>query len=965
MRPCTRSPLARAKQPLAVAIAILLALPVAASAAFGQAATPALGDTAGSRAVVASGASSVPLLRANHVTSRIRVDGRLDDEAWSSAPVATDFRQSWPDDGKPATQRTEARIVYDDVALYVGVRLFDTRPDSIAAQLARRDASNIYSDWVHVVVDSYFDRRTGFRFSTNPKGVMKDVRHFDDNNEDLLWDAVWEVQTTVDSLGWIAEFRIPFSQLRFSGTRQGASRTWGLNIGRDLARREERSNWSYTPQNANAFVSRFGNLDGLDRIPSPGRLELLPYASNSFARRPGESANPFYRKNDNTPSVGLDFKYGVTSGLTLTGTVNPDFGQVELDPAFVNLSAFEQFLPERRPFFIEGGEIFRFGRFPSNNNFGSGTDQFFYSRRVGRAPQRNAGQPDVLGRRPLFFDSPTQTSILGAVKLSGKTRGGWSIGVLDAVTGAEEAQLLQRVPDPGSPGDSINRRRTTPVEPASNYFLGRTRKDFNRGNTVVGALLSNVRRDLGVRDEPFDTATSGRMDGPEVFRNSLRQDATMVGVDFEHSWKQREWSMGGFLAASNVRGSKASITATQLAPYRLLQRPDDDREVDPNRESLTGHVSALSVARRGGQHWDFSLALQEYSPTLEVNDFGIGTTTDRRGVGTFVGYRENKPGRRYRSYGAYAFTNHVYNFDGVSMFQGLGVGTYGNLRNFMTYEVGGRANPAAYNDRLLRGGPLARNPVQYSTNGSLRSDGRKPIVVVGYFNMRRDQSGEWGRDIGLNFEARPTTSVRLVVEPGLSRGHSTRQYVMARSDALATNTYGARYIFADVDATTVQMLTRVNWTFSPRMSLELVAQPFLSSGDYDNYKEFRTPRELEFTRYGRDGGSTLVAQTRTETLPGGETRTVPTGNFTVDPDGPTGAAGEFTVSNRDFTVRSLRGSAVMRWEYRPGSTLFFVWQQQRAGSSTDGTVRGRDFSELLNDRVENVFVVKATYWLAR
>src|SRR3954469_10900933 len=343
-------------------------------------------------------------MRAARATAGITIDGKLNEAAWAAAPVSSDFTQSYPKVGAKPTDPTEVRVLYDDDALYVGVRMFDSHPDSIAAQLARRDASGIYSDWLHVMVDSYRDRRTSFRFSVNPRGVQKDVLEFDDRNgEDVNWDAVWQVATSIDSAGWTAEYRIPFSQLRFGGAQNGAERVWGFQIMRDIARRNERDSWSPWKTTDPGFVSFEGDLAGILDVPTPQRLEVLPYVSTKLTRAPGNSANPFYKANDASPSAGADLKYGLPGGLTLTATVNPDFGQVEVDPAVVNLSAYETFFPEKRPFFVEGSDVFSFGQVRRNNDYGSQT--FFYTRRVGRQPSRFPSGPGVA-----FADVPDQTN---------------------------------------------------------------------------------------------------------------------------------------------------------------------------------------------------------------------------------------------------------------------------------------------------------------------------------------------------------------------------------------------------------------------------------------------------------------------------------------------------------------------------------------------------------------------------
>src|SRR6266550_6320306 len=404
----------------------------------------------------------------------ILLDGNLNEDAWQKAPAITGFTQSYPVPGARPTNPTEVKVLYDDAALYVGVRMFDAHPDSIAAQLARRDASGIYSDWIQVFVDSYRDRRTGFGFAVNPQGVKKDVYLSNDVDEDTNWDAVWDVATRVDSLGWEAEFRIPLSQLRF-GSAAGQERTWGFQVIRDIARNNERDSWSpWTPQSP-GFVSRFGDLRGLNDLPSPRRLDVVPYISTKFTRAPGDSANPFFHSTETSPSAGADLKYGLPSGLTLTATVNPDFGQVEVDPSVINLSAFETFFPEKRPFFLEGSDALSFGNVVLYNDYGS--QRFFYSRRIGREPQRS-----VSGK---FVDQPDATTIAGAAKITGKV-GPWSLGFLDAVTPEEDARVVT----------FTNSRVVTPVEPLTNYLASRIKRDFRGGQTVVGTILTSTIRNL-------------------------------------------------------------------------------------------------------------------------------------------------------------------------------------------------------------------------------------------------------------------------------------------------------------------------------------------------------------------------------------------------------------------------------------------------------------------------------------
>jgi hypothetical protein len=725
-------------------------------------------------------------------------------------------------------------------------------------------------------------------------------------------------------------------------------------VSRDIARYQERDNWAPIPQNANGYVSRFGDLAGLDRLASPSRLEVVPYASNRLSRVPGDAANPFYRRTDVRPSVGGDFRYGVTSGLTLTGTVNPDFGQVELDPAFVNLGAFEVFLPERRPFFIEGGEIFNFGRLAANNTAGGG--QLFYSRRIGRAPQRSAYSADQFGRNPVYADAPTQTSIVGAAKLSGKTANGWSVGILDAVTSAEEARLLQRISLPGAaPGAApVEVRRSTPVEPRSNYLVARTRKDFRGGRTVLGGVLTNVVRDLSARDRPYDAGAGRMVEGGEIFRPILARTASVGGIDFEHNWHQRDYVLTGFVTGTRVSGSRQTITALQRANYRLYQRPDGGPGVDTAATTLGGYATAVASPSRAASTGPAR------SPTRSTRAASSSTTwasapppTSARCRGSASTARTSRPG----AWRASATTARTCSATTSTR----STGSRPSRATGSARTPGGQEPLELRDDAaLLAGGvrhpPAARRadgapPGRVAVNPFVGTDGRKPIVATIYGAWRENDAGGFEHTLGTSVSARPRANLRISLDPSVTDYRTPTQYVQRVADPVATTTYGARYVFADVDQTTASMTARVNWTFTPRLTLETVMQPFVSAVRFRDYKEFTTPRTLDFAVYGRDGSSTLT--------PDGQ------GNFDVDPDGA-GPGAAFRIANRSFTDHSLRGSAVLRWEYRPGSALFVVWQQQRSGSASDGRFdAGRNLGALFRDPAQNVFVVKATYWLSR
>ncbi|MDB4905288.1 MAG: hypothetical protein JWO05_72 [Gemmatimonadetes bacterium] len=872
-----------------------------------------------------SGPSATPVRVAHAArrTSEIHLDGRLDEPAWSKAEVTGDFTQSYPAQGKPAPDRTEVRVLYDDAAIYVGIRMFDPHPDSIAAELGRRDATaanGIYTDWVHLIIDSYHDRRTSFRFSANPVGVKKDVYTSNDGPEDINWDAIWEVGTAIDSQGWVAEYRIPLSQLRYGKSAAGQERVWGFQVQRDIARRNERDTWSpWTPQ-MGGFVSRFGDLAGLVDVAVPQRIEVTPYVSERATREPGEKANPFFHETASQANAGVDLKYGVPGGLTLSATVNPDFGQVEVDPAVVNLSAYESFFPEKRPFFLEGSDIFNFGQVVRQNDYGS--QNFFYSRRVGRQPQRFVGGPTVA-----YVDAPEQARIAGAVKLSGKT-GPWTVGLLDAVTRVQEASV-QSV---------TGQRYDTPVEPLTNYLAGRVRRDFNSGATTIGAILQGTHRDAG------DT----------VFVNLLRHRALFGGVDFEHDMQQRKYILSGFLGASRVDGSIPTITATERSSARYYQRPDaKSSRFNPALTSLQGHIGEVAFQLNGTNF--ASIAVKESSPGLELNDMGFQSRTDYRSLSLLGGRQSFEQSKHLRNWSAYAYTNQAWNFDDDLIFNAVAFGSNFTFNNLWNAGVGGGFNASTFSDRLLRGGPLAKTPSSVNANVYAGTDSRKRLFYNAGANWQRDDYGSTSVGGNVSVDARPSSNVHISFGPNMSVDDGAVQYVQAVTDANATNTYGRRYVFADLQQTTLGLDTRIDVTLSPTLSLQMYAQPFVAAGRYTGYMEFQQPGTYRFAKYGSQQG-TIAPLTDTKGAVVG---------YSVDPDGA-GSSPSFGIQNPNFNVRSLRGNAVVRWEYRPGSALFFVWQQQRSGFDPSGEFdAGSNVGDIFHTIPTNVFLVKATYWMGR
>ncbi|MGM0589072.1 MAG: DUF5916 domain-containing protein [Bacteroidota bacterium] len=845
-------------------------------------------------------------------SSKILIDGKLSEPIWSEAEVATNFLQRMPHTGHPASERTEAYLLYGDDALYVGAHLYDTAPDSIASDLFRKDGGN-YSDWFTVLIDSYFDRRTAFAFGVNPAGVRRDFLMYNDTDEDMSWEAVWEADAQLVDDGWVVELRIPLSQLRYKADQEESQ--WGVNLQRVVARNDEMSFWAHTPPQAGGLVSEFGILDKLKNLQQPKRLEVIPYVSGKLDHFDGTNADPYYQAWDPTAKIGADIKYGISSDFTLTATLNPDFGQVEVDPAVVNLSAYETYYAEKRPFFLEGVDIFNFGGSRTFNT--SYRPNIFYSRRIGRSPQGSIQADDVE-----YTDRPQFTTIAGAAKVSGKTSDGWSIGMLNAVTLQEKASFTT---EPGTSGKQI-------IEPATNYFVGRIRKDINSGETVVGGYVSAVNRNL-------NTA---------YLQDLLHEQAYTAGVDFERSWKDRSWIFSSVLVGSAVKGSPEVIQETQESSRRYYQRPDADYlAVETNATTLSGLFNETSL-RYQNEHWLGSVTYSTTSPGFEVNDMGFQGHSDRHTASTFGLYRQNTPQGIFQQYEIFGFTNQAWNYGGDIIQNSYSMGGYWQLKNFWNGNVFIRRTGKQKLDRLTRGGPLAARSPDVDVEFRVGSDPRKNVTVnTGYYH-RQDASGEYDHNIWLDFVIKPNPSMKLTLSPSYNSQLDTDQYVDAIEDPLATHTYGTRYIFADIQQRTLSTSIRMDWTFTPNMSLQLYARPFITAGDFRHYKEFSTPGEYNFDVYGEDQGTIQNISD----------------SYLIDPDGDRPAS-NFEIDEQDFNFRSLRGNAVLRWEYKPGSVLFLVWQQTRNEfSEMHNLVPNRDYAEMLRAPVNNTFLVKFTYWFS-
>jgi hypothetical protein len=854
-----------------------------------------------------------------------KIDGALDDPVWATAPVITEFLQNFPDDGKPSSERTEVRLLYDDQAIYVGARFFDTHPREVRVQLGRRD-SETQSDWFNIGFDSFHDHQTAYQFQVNAAGVKGDwISTGDQDNGDTSWDAVWEAAARRDSLGWTAEMRIPFSQLRYG---RAPEQVWGIHLRRYIQRKVEGSEFGWAGRTDQGFTSYFGHLLGLANLPQPHRVELLPFAVGRERRIPPVSgSDPFNDGSRELLSAGLDAKYGVTSNLTLDLTAHPDFGQVELDPALVNLTAFESYFPERRPFFTSGASAFEFrgGTIDKGDGAGPSGPGFFYSRRIGKPPSL-----DPEPRTGASVDVPERTTIHAAAKLTGRTAGGWTIGMLDAVTAREFARVAV--------GDQRFRDQ---VEPLTNFLVARIRRDGSQGRNSLGMIVTSVTRDL---NEP-------RLLG-------LRSSALAGGADFLHRFGHNKYSLSGSAGWSLIRGDTLAIQAAQRSSARYYQRPDQGYAVyRGDRAELAGWMATARAAKEAG-NFIYSATASAISPGFEVNDAGFQTDADRIGMALGATRRWTRPGRVFRSASIGSNGYADFNFGGLRTNTNVGLNLAGTLLNYWQLTSFLQAGPPGVEDRKTRGGPAGYNPAFWYVSGSLSTDYRKPIQVNFGADYYRTDLGSGATDAWSGLTLRPTSALSFSTGPRYSRTRYELMYVATFDDPTAAATYGKRYVMSGLLQRSLDLTTRMDLTFTPNLSFQLFAQPFIAAAAYSRYKELLRPRRPDFIVYGVTPGSTSTPVTPTTT---GAAQA-----FDLDPDGA-GPRPSVRVTDPSFGLRSLRGNAVIRWEYRPGSTLFLVWTRSCSGSEL--VPRFETFSSLGDlcggTPASNVFAVKLNYWVSR
>ncbi len=841
------------------------------------------------------------------VKKEIIINGLLDDEAWDLVKWQSGFKQSEPHDGNKPSQETFFKILYDDNNLYVAIKAHDSHPDSIGTRMTRRD--DIDGDFVGIQFDSYFDLRTAFTFLVSAAGVKMDmIMTNDGQNEDMTWDPIWYVKTNIDAEGWTAEMRIPLSQLRFD---KKGSQTWGLQVARMLFRKEELSIWQHIPQNAPGWVHLIGELHGLNDLEPKRQIEIAPYTVAKAERFEKTEGDPFATGKSRNISAGVDGKIGITNNLTLDFTINPDFGQVEADPSEVNLTAYETFFEEKRPFFVEGKSIYSYNLMIGDGDMSS--ENLFYSRRIGRRPHHDPYlEPD--GEYAKF---PDNTTILGAVKLSGKTKNGLSIGIMESVAAEERAEI-----------DFEGERRLETVEPLTNYFVTRLQKDYGKGNTIIGGMFTATNRNI-------------ESDSLKYLHNS----AYTGGIDFMHQWKDRTYNISGKFFFSQVNGTPEALLRTQESSARYFQRPDADYlSIDSTRTSLMGHGGRLQFMKTGGGHFNYGVFLIWKSPGLELNDVGFLRSTDEIIQIAWAQYRIWEPFSIFRNFSVNFNQWRAWDFGLVNNMNGGNINLRTQFKNYWSVSTGFNLQGQRITNSLLRGGPSMKMPGSINNYISIRTDNRKKLS----FNFM--MSNNWGRynssvSNRYSFQAtyKPLETLSISLRPNYNINRRDMQYV--------TEQYfndEERYIFAGINQKVLGMSLRLNLSLTPNLTIQYWGQPFIAACKYSDFKRITNNLTDDYTdRFHTFSGDEITYYKDYD-------------YYAIDED--LDSEEDYFWEDPDFNVKEFRSNLVARWEYIPGSTVFLVWSQSRDGSDPTGDFSlNKDIGDLLDITPYNVFLVKFSY----
>jgi hypothetical protein len=845
------------------------------------------------------------------ITTPPDINGVLDDEAWLAGEWGGDFSQFEPAEGAQVKQKTEFKILYDNHDIYVAIKAYDTAPDSIVSRMTRRDDTD--GDQVVAVFDSYFDQRTAFGFGVSAAGVKGDLVWTDDGmNEDETFDPIWYVKTSINDWGWAAEMRIPLTQLRFSA---GENQIWGLEIIREIYRYDETDLWQPIARNASGLVHNAGLIDGLTGIQPRTLFDITPYGVAKLETYEGEEGNPWLDGTDFKPRAGLDAKIGITNNMIMSLTVNPDFGQVEADPSEVNLTAFETYFSEKRPFFIEGKNITSFGLGIGDGDVGN--DNLFYSRRIGRSPRHPADPGESE-----YSYTPSFTPIIGAAKLTGKSGSGFSVGAIEAVTAEVNTKIYN---------EETGETSYVKAEPFANYALGRVQQDLNEGKTIIGGMLTSTIRSLDEMTEDY-----------------FHKSATAAGLDFTQYFKDMNYIFQLRTAFSNITGNEEDIARTQRSTVHNFIRPDADYvEYDPSRTSLSGFGGNVMAGKIGGNFQLLYLAAWK-SPGFELNDLGYMRVADQfLGVGVFS-YSIYKPFSIFNNMSFGTNIIHLMDFGGNTLLVGDEFSWHAGFKNLWNAFFGGGINSEERDNLLLRGGPSILMPATARVYGGFSTSERKKLVT------EIDLNYGWGFEdyyqslgMGLELSYRPLNTLLLSVEPELNLERNIMQYVTETSITNGTET--ARYIFGSIDQKIFSLSFRVDYNIMPDLTIQFWGQPFFGSGYYTDFKYITDPNADLFADRFHQYGQNEIRFDENDNI------------YYIDENSD--GTDDYSFDKPDFTVSEFLSNFVVRWEFRPGSTAYLVWSQTREYYTDMGTFdMGTQAGDLFTGtKPYNVFLIKFSY----
>lgn len=819
-----------------------------------------------------------------------KIDGSLDDEIWDLGEWQGDFTQQQPRGGAKGTEQTWIKVLFDKSSLFVAIICRDSEPDKIRDIFDRRDALN--GDMTGIAIDSYYDKRTAFEFNLSAAGQKMDLKHLGDYQWDFNWDAVWDGATSQNDTGWVAEMKIPFSQIRYANREE---HTWGMHVWRWISRKAEEDQWQYIPLEAPAMVYLFGELKGVNNIRTSRQVEFLPYGLTSIAKDAGQEGFDPLRFNG-----GIDAKVGISSDYTLDLSVNPDYGQVEADPSVMNLTSFETFYEEKRPFFLEGNEIF---------DFELDGDIPYYSRRIGSAPNF----PEQFGPYQIS-EIPQFTTILGAAKLTGKSSKGLSVGLVNGLTAQEYAVASNE-----EPGE-----KDIQVAPLSNYFSSRVKKEYKEGTTIIGGMFSLVNR-----ISP-DSAVASLLPG----------SAITGGLDFLQYWDQKNYFFEAKAIASQLRGTSDAILQQQLGHTHRFQRPDAGYlEVDSLREQLAGHGGVVRVGKKGG-NINFNFTGQYRSPGLNLNDMGYIRQADFLGEGADISFRMNEPGSWIRNYTLTLFQESRWSFGGENTHNELGTAFEMRNNKLWSFNAIYSFDFTHLDTRELRGGP------------ALRIDRQQTLGVMASSNSAKDFSGSAGAhysalgDPGSHQEVAyvsltwlPIRKIKLSGITSLEMRRYHQQYVNTVPTADET-----QYLVGDIDYRSASFTFRGELFLTTELSLQYYGSPFYSVGDYGN---FRRVNEAD----SRDIDKRLQSIA---------TEYDPVGNIYLFDYNDS----SYEFGNPDFSFMQFRSNLVFRWEYKLGSTLYVVWSHDRSGWESMFNPVTDIMGDLFGIRGNNIFMLKLNFWFS-